>query len=59
VGSETQSGAGKVMATAFRDADEVIAWISLSAGEPSTEEFHIATLRNKTGSEAQEHFAAT
>jgi len=60
VGSETQAGAGKVMAAAFGDADGVIACISLSAGQPSTEEFRFATPQNKTGSEAQEeHFAVT
>jgi hypothetical protein len=60
VGNEIKAEAGKFMATAFKDADGVIAWISLSAGEPSTEEFHAATLQNKKGSEAQEeHLAAT
>jgi hypothetical protein len=47
------------MAAAFKDADGVIAVMSLSAGEPSTEEFHTATLQNKNGSEEQERFAAT
>jgi hypothetical protein len=59
VGNETPTGAGKVVATSFRDADGVIICISLSAGEPSAGEFHTATLQNKKGSEAhEEHFAA-